>query len=573
MKFINKRKGESGIIYCLSRKKTEEISGLLQQHGIESSFYHAGMSAEERNRVQEAFIKDDQKIICATIAFGMGIDKSNIRWIIHYNIPKNMEGYYQEIGRAGRDGVKSDTLLFYNLSDMIMLTRFAKESGQPELNTEKLRRIQEYAESRICRRRILLNYFGENYSRNCNNCDVCSHPPELVDGTIAAQKALSAVSRTGEKIGITMLINILRGSHNSELLSKRYDTIKTFGTGKEHSFDVWQFYILQFLQLGLIEIAYDESHHLKVTPHGKEVLKGTEMVSIAEYKAVQSHDDDLPEIEGAIVQEDQQLFDKLRKLRKMIADSEGMAPYHIFTDKTLWEMVSQKPVSKDVMLSIQGVSQKKFEKYGDDFLKVMVAELPAGYTNQASTVQLAIQPENIKEYIRMMEEKKMHISYASLSKILLGTESDSLPEEAPALPFFGILKSKTKYKVLSPMLKQFFNEQVEAKSVHVSDYYFGAEKYNTMSENARQQLVQLIASLPVNRPTETIDNDFILGQRKTHPRSSEFWNEPEVSLFKEVVGQTNDLDFIATAFQRSHDSLKAYYKKIFIAKAIDELAK
>src|SRR5688572_18549613 len=303
VKYINKRKGESGIIYCLSRKKTEELSGYLRLHGIESESYHAGMSSLERNRVQESFIKDDVKIICATIAFGMGIDKSNIRWIIHYNIPKNMEGYYQEIGRAGRDGVKSDTLLFYNLSDLILLSKFAKESGQPELNIEKLRRIQEYAESRICRRRILLNYFGENYSLNCNNCDVCSHPPELIDGTIEAQKALSALIRAGEKIGITMLINILRGSHNTELLSKGYQHIKTYGTGKNISYDIWQFYILQFLQLGLIEIAYDEGHSLKVTSAGIDVIKGKESVLIAEYKKTHLHDDDVMETDEVIMGE------------------------------------------------------------------------------------------------------------------------------------------------------------------------------------------------------------------------------------------------------------------------------
>jgi len=555
LKFINKRKGESGIIYCLSRKKTEELSGFLLLNGISNDFYHAGMPAEERSRVQEAFIKDDQKIICATIAFGMGIDKSNIRWVIHYNIPKNMEGYYQEIGRAGRDGVKSDTLLFYNLSDLILLTKFAKESGQPELNAEKLRRIQEYAESRICRRRILLNYFGENYLRNCNNCDVCAHPPDLVDGTIAAQKALSALIRSGEKVGITMLINILRGSHNSELIIKRYNEIKTYGTGKEHSYEVWQAYILQFLQLGLIEIAYDESYHLKVTEHGREVLKGTEIVSIAEFRVTQEFEDALPLQKSVTPTGDQQLFEKLRVLRKLIAGSEGIAPYHIFTDKTLWEIVAQKPVSRDAMLAIQGVSQKKFEKYGDDFMKLIISELPAGYIQPENSVQILTQPDKIKEYVRMMEAQQIPVSHAVLSKILLGASAESLPDKSNALPFYGILKNKSKYKFLGPMLREFFSEEITLKNANVADDFFGTDIYNRMTEQAQHQLENLIASLPSNRPSETITNEYILDQRKAFPRSYEYWNEPEISVFREVISLTNDMKFISLVFQRNPDSL------------------
>lgn len=568
LKFINKRKGESGIIYCLSRKKTEEISGFLQRHGIDSSYYHAGMSSEERNLVQDAFIKDDQKIICATIAFGMGIDKSNIRWIIHYNIPKNMEGYYQEIGRAGRDGVKSDTLLFFNLSDLILLTQFAKESGQPQLNSEKLRRIQEYAESRICRRRILLNYFGENYSRNCNNCDVCSHPPQLIDGTVAAQKALSAIIRTGEKTGFTMLINILRGSHNAELLAKNFNAIKTYGTGKEYSYDVWLSYILQFLQLGLIEIAYDDGHHLKVTGHGKDVLKANETVSIAAYKTQKQHDVELSEENETQSVEDKKLFAELRKLRKLISDSEGLLPYHVFSDKTLLEMVAQKPVTRDAMLSIQGVSQKKFERYGDDFLKLIISELPSDYVAPESTLQQAIQPARIKEYIEIMQEQKIPVSHAVLGKILLGSATETLPQHAFNLPFYGLLKNKTKYKNLASQLRELFTENVIKNLENAPDDFFGTAHFNRMTFKAQQQLAALIDSLPLNRPSVTISNEYILEQRKTYPRSYEHWQEPEISVFREVTEQTNDLEFISKSFQRNPDSIKAYYKKLAIKNAL-----
>ena len=191
--FIKEHKDQSGIIYCLSRKGTETLSSILNAQGIPSTFYHAGMTSADRSKVQENFIFDDLKIICATIAFGMGIDKSNVRWIIHYNLPKNIEGYYQEIGRAGRDGAPAKTILYYNIKDLILLNKFAAESGQAELNLEKLKRMQQFAEARVCRRRILLSYFGENYDQNCNSCDVCKNPPTYIDGSLIAQKAISAL--------------------------------------------------------------------------------------------------------------------------------------------------------------------------------------------------------------------------------------------------------------------------------------------------------------------------------------------------------------------------------------------
>jgi ATP-dependent DNA helicase RecQ len=563
--FIRARKGQAGIVYCLSRKSTEEVSDYLNLEGIGCAYYHAGMTPAQRNQVQEAFSKDDIRVICATIAFGMGIDKSNIRFIIHYNIPRNMEGYYQEIGRAGRDGMPGNALLYYNLQDLMMLTRFADESGQPELNREKLRRMQEFAEARICRRRIMLNYFSEQYTSACGNCDVCSNPPKVQTATVEAQKALSALVRSGEKIGVNMLINILRGSKNAELLAAGYHQLKTYGAGREHAFETWQGFIRQFLQLGLIEIAYDEAHALKVTPHGWDVISGKEPVAVTEVmRTVRRRrfaGSDYAFAPPAY--SENTLFDKLRDLRKLIADSEGVAAYQVFTDKTLHEMSVQMPVDKASMLEIPGVSVRKFERYGADFIMTILEELPPGFKPQLSKWNNALTPDMIRGYIGVMEKRGMRVSAHTVGKILLGSDRDSVPEGAESLPFFGSLKSMTTYKVIGPLLRDFFREHVETGTQQALDTYFGPPVFNNLVDERKDEITGIIASLPFNRPDDTIDNEYILNQRKTHPRSYEHWYEPEVSLFSEIITLTNDLDCIGSIFQRSPDSLKSYYKKIF----------
>lgn len=373
--FIGQRPKDSGIVYCLSRKRTEEIAAKLNDRGFNAAYYHAGMSSSERDQVQEDFINDNIPIICATIAFGMGIDKSNVRWIIHYNLPKNIEGYYQEIGRAGRDGVKAATLLFYSFADVsLMQDIIAKnESENSEVQLAKLDRMQQYAESLACRRRILLNYFGEDLHENCGNCDICKNPPEYIDGTVIAQKALSAVYRLQEQVGANMLINVLRASGRREIIEKGYDKIKTYGAGRDIPFVEWRDYIHQLINLGYLEVAHDQHNVLKLTPASKRVLFEKEPVQLVKMTTVKER----LKVEKAKAKAStsktqrqrtrDELFEELRQLRKRLAQERGVPPYLVFSDATLEEMSATRPMNDLDMQRVSGVGERKLQLYGDVF--------------------------------------------------------------------------------------------------------------------------------------------------------------------------------------------------------------
>ena len=376
--FIEAHKGQSGIVYCLSRKNTEDMAKSLSALGINAQAFNAGMPTEKKLRIQRDFINDDLQVICATIAFGMGIDKSNVRWVIHSNMPKNIESYYQEVGRAGRDGMKADALMFYSFGDVKTLMSFANDSGQAMVNIEKLSRMQQFAEATVCRRRMLLSYFNERYDHDCGNCDVCNDPPERFDGTTLCQMALSAMVRTDQNIGFKMLIDILRGSRKSEIIAHGYDKIKTYGVGHDYSNAMWNAYLLQMLQMGLIYIAYEDDEHLKITSYGNEVLYGKRQVMLSRFyydnyakkpvkKAAQSI-----EFEGDV---DMELLEKLKLTRSAIAKAHGIAPYMVFSDKVLMVMAQEKPTTKAQFGTLYGVGEFKTNAYWLQFTAVIKEHL------------------------------------------------------------------------------------------------------------------------------------------------------------------------------------------------------
>lgn len=379
--FIGRHRGESGIIYCMSRSKTETVAQMLQKQGLRVAVYHAGLSSVRRDEAQDDFINDRVQIVCATIAFGMGIDKSNVRWVIHYNLPKSIESFYQEIGRAGRDGLPSDTLLFYSLADLILLTKFATESGHQGINLEKLQRMQQYAEADVCRRRILLSYFGEATTEDCGNCDVCKNPPQRFDGTVIVQKALSAIVRTEQQIGTSILVDILRGNNTPDVSEKGYQQLKTFGAGREVPARDWQDYLLQMLQLGYFEIAYNENNHLKITNSGSDVLFGRSQARLAVIRREESapakgrkKKPTIPVRElplGLPNTESEELFEALRALRKRLADQEALPAYIVLSDKVLHLLSTARPTTMEAFGNISGIGEYKKKKYGKDFVELI----------------------------------------------------------------------------------------------------------------------------------------------------------------------------------------------------------
>lgn len=387
LELIGRHADDCGIIYCMSRKNTEAVAEFLREHQITAAVYHAGLSAEERDRTQEDFINDRVQVVCATVAFGMGINKSNVRFVVHYNLPKSIESFYQEIGRAGRDGLEAETLLFYSLGDLVQLTNFANESGQQAINLERLRRMQEYAEADVCRRRILLNYFGEPADCDCGNCDVCRNPPQRFDGTLLVQKALSAVARTEQRAGMHAVVDILRGTFSPEVSKHRYDQLKTFGVGRDVAGRDWLDYLLQMLQLGYVEIAYDESNHLKITESGRRVLFGQERAALAVIRREEAPATGRKRKDKATVPRlplggtdggpaeagapEPELFEALRQLRKQLADEQALPAYIILSDKVLRLLCEQKPTSVEAFGNVSGIGEYKKQKYGEKFVRLI----------------------------------------------------------------------------------------------------------------------------------------------------------------------------------------------------------
>lgn len=368
--FINKKPTEAGIVYCLSRKTTEELAEKLQKAGINAKAYHAGLDNETRSKTQDEFINDDCQVVCATIAFGMGIDKSNVRWVIHYNLPKNIEGYYQEIGRAGRDGLPSETILFESYGDVVQLQKFASQGLNAEVQLAKLERMRQYADALSCRRKILLSYFGELVTENCGNCDICKNPPDFFDGTIIAQKALSAIMRLKESEPLPVIVDFLRGSKNAYIYEKEYQHLKTYAVGNDISWHDWNQYIIQLTNQGFCEIAFHQQNKIRLTPLAREVLFEGEKVQLTTVQKITIEKTELKE--SKVKSAPNSLFETLRKLRYEISKEEEVPAYAIFSDAALRQMETIRPMSDEEFISIDGVGKTKLEKYGDAFIKAII---------------------------------------------------------------------------------------------------------------------------------------------------------------------------------------------------------
>lgn len=425
---------DSGIVYCISRKTAEDTARQLSERGYKAAVYHAGLSPQARNDAQEKFINGDLQVICATVAFGMGIDKSNIRWVVHNNMPRNIESYYQEIGRAGRDGAPAETVMFYSYADIATLQSFVDESGQRALNAEKLTRMKEYAEASLCRRRILLSYFNESMDHDCGNCDICRNPPARFDATILVQKALSAIIRAGQNVGITMLIDILRGAARQELIQRGYHTIKTYGAGRDLSFGQWNAYITQMIQLGLIDIAYNEGNHLKVTRYGTQVLYARSTVELALHTLEASRrGKGKAAVVAKVLTPAERLMETLKEVRARLAREEKVAPYLVLTDKTLMELVRLEPLTMEQFSGTEGIGERKTVKYWKPFVTAIrkhkgikeslgrgfsaretLLLLQAGYSIDEIAKAKDIKPQTVYGHIAELIDKDLLTEFSSV---------------------------------------------------------------------------------------------------------------------------------------------------------------
>ncbi len=378
--FLQPRYKAAGIVYCLSRQRVEKVAGALTEAGFRAAPYHAGLAAGARKKVQEEFLRDDIRIIVATVAFGMGIDKSNIRYVVHYDIPKNIESYYQETGRAGRDGLPAEALLLFGYGDIAVARGLIENTHNPErkrVELHKLNAMVSYAEALSCRRRILLGYFGESMPGDCGNCDICLDPPRLVDVTEDARKALSCVYRVGQRFGMGHVIDVLRGSQKERVLELRHDRLSTYGIGRDRSQEYWGSLLHHLVHNGFLEQDVGNYSVLKLTDASRPLLRGDQTLAMAEPRVkTESASAKDGRKTGRKAKEESlddsaALFEKLRSLRKELADRAGVPPYVIFSDASLAEMAAFKPDDPEAFLDIHGVGAHKMERYGSYFLEAI----------------------------------------------------------------------------------------------------------------------------------------------------------------------------------------------------------
>ena len=397
--FLGGHRDESGIVYCLSRRRTEEVAEKLRAHGVPAAAYHAGLPPDERRRVQEAFAADDVQVVVATVAFGMGIDKSNVRFVVHYDLPKTVESYYQETGRSGRDGLPAEALLLFGLGDAAVVRSLVEGGGRagngddelerdPErvrIELHKLNAMVGYADGLSCRREALLGYFGEPYPAPCGNCDICLEPPETFDATEQARMALSCVYRLWERdgfgYGVGYVIDVLRGSENEKVLARGHDRLSTYGIGAELSRDHWQSLIRQLIHRGFLVQDIAHFSALRLTEAARPLLRGEQTLVLARprtrvpsAKERKAADRRARAATLAGLEVDEELYGRLRALRKQLADAQRVPAYVVFSDAALAEMAARRPRTPDELLAVNGVGQTKLARYGEAFLAVIAEE-------------------------------------------------------------------------------------------------------------------------------------------------------------------------------------------------------
>lgn len=462
--FLSNRRDDAGIVYALSRKRVEEVAERLQAAGFNAAAYHAGLPDTERRRVQEAFQRDDIRIVVATVAFGMGIDKPNVRFVVHYDLPKSMESYYQETGRAGRDGLPSEALMLFGMGDVMTARKLIENSDNAErirIELQKLNAMVAYAEALTCRRRALLSYFGDKPDHDCGNCDICTDPPQRFDATVQAQKALSCVYRTGERFGMLHIVEVLRGSKNQRVLELKHDKLSTWAIGADTPAAQWENIIRQLIHLGYLTQDFTRFGVLGLSSSARSVLKGETAVILGKPRDTQETMERGKKRASGRRDYDQALFDRLRALRKRIAAEANLPPFVIFSDATLAEMARTIPDNRHELRQVSGVGELKLAKYGDAFLaeirQYLDADKQAGATAPLtdSNLQLSLSATK-RETFRLYQQGFGPDEIAVQRGLSVGTIASHLEDLANAGAVVDLLDyvDEEKVPLIMEKLKQ-----------------------------------------------------------------------------------------------------------------------
>ncbi|MFQ3214551.1 MAG: ATP-dependent DNA helicase RecQ [Marivirga sp.] len=469
IKFLNERKGKSGIIYCLSRKKVEEIAEFLNVNGFNAAPYHAGLDSNMRMKNQDNFLNEDVDIIVATIAFGMGIDKPDVRFVIHYDTPKSIEGYYQETGRAGRDGLVGDCLMFYSYNDILKLEKFNKDKPVTEKENSKLLldEMSSYAESSVCRRKQLLHYFGETFSDSCGKCDNCVHPKEKFEAKNEVVVALKAVKLTDQRFGMTHLINVIRGSKDKYVTSYNHDKLEIYGVGKAQDQEYWKSIIRQTMLFGLLSKDIENLGVLKMNPKGEAFIKKPVSIQFT-VNHIYTDDGDEDSIEKQAISSkafDENLFNQLKALRKKVAKSKDLPPYVIFQDPSLEEMATTYPISNDELAAVNGVGLGKVQKFGKPFLDMIKNYVDENDIITAADVMVktSVNKSKMKIFIIQQVDKKIDLEEIAELKDI---NFEELIDEIEHICYSGTRLNLDYY------LEQIIDDD---KQEEIMDYFLSAE--------------------------------------------------------------------------------------------------